>query len=145
MFFNFSVPLKKGHIHIKVGDKTMKQKQRGRPPMCRGTKQRKKDFDYKLKCYSTQALDNVIHLAESAFSAETKLKANIFLIEKAVGKNYSALEQYKGDAQENELNINLQIIEPEHNINTGQVETEIKEAENNLEDDEGWGDNLYTP
>ena len=63
----------------------------------------------------------MIHLAESAFSAETKLKANIFLIEKAVGKNYSALEQYKGDAQENELNINLQIIDPKHNIDTGPV------------------------
>lgn len=123
----------------------MRTKQRGRPPMCRGTKQRKKDFDYKLKCYSTQALDNVIHLAESAFSAETKLKANIFLIEKAVGKNYSALEQNKGDAQENNLNINLQIIKPKHNINTEQIETEIKEAETNLEDDESWGNDLYTP
>ena len=123
----------------------MRTKQRGRPPMRRGTKQRNQDFDYKLKCYSTQALDNVIHLAESAFSAETKLKANIFLIEKAVGKNYSALEQYKGDAQENELNINLQIIEPKHSINTEQIEKEIKEIETNLEDDESWGDNLYTP
>ena len=123
----------------------MKQKQRGRPPMCRGTKQRKKDFDHKLKCYSTQALDNVIHLAESAFSAEIKLKANIFLIEKAVGKNYSALEQNKGDSQENNLNINLQIIEPKHNIDTEQIETEIKEAETNLADDEEWGDNLYIP
>ena len=123
----------------------MKQKQRGRPSMCRGTKQRKKDFDYKLKCYSTQALDNVIHLAESAFSAETKLKANIFLIEKAVGKNYSVLEHDREDKQENNLNINLQIVEPKHNINTEQIEKEIKEAETYLEDDESWGDNLYTP
>ena len=123
----------------------MKQKQRGRPSMCRGTKQRKKDFDYKLKCYSTQALDNVIHLAESAFSAETKLKANIFLIEKAVGKNYSVLEHDREDKQENNLNINLQIVEPKHNINTEQIEKEIKEAETDLEDDESWGDNLYTP
>lgn len=122
----------------------MKQKQRGRPSMCRGTKQRKKDFDYKLKCYSTQALDNVIHLAESAFSAETKLKANIFLIEKAVGKNYSVLEHDREDKQENNLNINLQIVEPKH-INTEQIEKEIKEAETDLEDDESWGDNLYTP
>lgn len=123
----------------------MRTKQRGRPPMCRGTKQRKKDFDYKLKCYSTQALDNVIHLAESAFSAETKLKANIFLIEKAVGKNYSALEQNKGDAQENELSINLNIVEQKHSINTEQIEKEIKETEADLEDDDSWGDNLYTP
>ena len=69
------------------------------------------------------------------------------LILNAIGVNwlYSALEQYKGDAQENELNINLQIIEPKHNINTGQIETEIKEAETDLEDDDSWGDNLYTP
>lgn len=123
----------------------MKQKQRGRPPMCRGTKQRKKDFDYKLKCYSTQALDNVIHLAESAFSAETKLKANIFLIEKAVGKNYSALEQDKEDKQENNLNINLQIIEPKQSVDTEQIEKEIKEAVTDLEDDESWGTDFYTP
>lgn len=137
-------PTKEKTYAYKVGDKTMKQKQRGRPSMCRGTKQRKKDFDYKLKCYSTQALDNVIHLAESAFSAETKLKANIFLIEKAVGKNYSVLEHDREDKQENNLNINLQIVEP-NNINTEQIEKEIKEAETYLEDDESWGDNLYTP
>ena len=52
----------------------MRTKQRGRPPMSRGTKQRKKDFDYKLKCYSTQALDNVIHLAESACRNKAKSK-----------------------------------------------------------------------
>lgn len=113
--------------------------------MCRGTKQRKKDFDYKLKCYSTQALDNVIHLAESAFSAETKLKANIFLIEKAVGKNYSALEQDKEDKQENNLNINLQIIKPKQSVDTEQIEKEIKEAVTDLEDDESWGTDFYTP
>ena len=123
----------------------MRTKQRGRPPMCRGTKQRKKDFDYKLKCYSTQALDNVIHLAESAFSAETKLKANIFLIEKAVGKNYSALEQDKEDKQENNLNINLQIIKPKQSVDTEQIEKEIKEAVTDLEDDESWGTDFYTP
>lgn len=123
----------------------MRTKQRGRPPMCRGTKQRKKDFDYKLKCYSTQALDNVIHLAESAFNAETKLKANIFLIEKAVGKNYSALEQDKEDKQENNLNINLQIIEPKQSVDTEQIEKEIKEAVTDLEDDESWGTDFYTP
>ena len=123
----------------------MRTKQRGRPPMCRGTKQRKKDFDYKLKCYSTQALDNVIHLAESAFSAETKLKANIFLIEKAVGKNYSALEQDKEDKQENNLNINLQIIKPKQSVDTEQIEKEIKEAVTDLEDDESWGTDFYAP
>lgn len=52
----------------------METKQRGRPNICRGTKQRKQDFNSKLKAYSPTALDNVIKIAESSFSAETKLK-----------------------------------------------------------------------
>ena len=51
----------------------METKQRGRPKMCRGTKQRKQDFNSKLKAYSPTALDNVIKIAETSFSAETKL------------------------------------------------------------------------
>lgn len=66
MFFNFSVLLKKGHIHIKVGDKIMKQKQRGRPNLCRGTKERKKVFDNRLQglkeALSTLPEDAVIYM-----------------------------------------------------------------------------------
>ena len=99
----------------------METKQRGRPNICRGTKQRKQDFNSKLKAYSPTALDNVIKIAESSFSAETKLKANIFLIEKAVGKNYSVLEHDNKTEQNKQTHVTLQIIEPKRNIDISRI------------------------
>lgn len=119
--------------------------------MCRGTKQRKQDFNSKLKAYSPVALDNVIKIAESSFSAETKLKANMFLIEKAVGKNYSVLE-HDNDAEHNKkTQITLQIVEPRQNINVNAIENEITEELTNIDNDdsEPWeepcGDDIYNP
>ena len=125
----------------------METKQRGRPNTCRGTKQRKQDFNNKLKAYSTTALDNVIKIAESSFSAETKLKANMFLREKAVGKNFSLLEQDNETKQNNNLNINLNIIKPKHDIDVKQIETLIEQAEqkHTIDDDEEWGADTYNP
>ena len=65
-------------------------------------------------------------------------------MDKTVGKEYKSIEQNRENEQK-ELSINLQIVEPKHNINTEQIEHELKEIEANLEDDESWGDNLYTP
>ena len=120
---------------------------RGRPPLSRGTKNRKKEFDERLSAYSLSALDNVIKIAESSFSAETKLKANMFLIEKAVGKNFSLLEQDNETRQNNNLNINLNIIKPKHNIDVKQIETQIEqvEQEHTIDDDEEWGADTYNP
>lgn len=125
----------------------METKQRGRPNTCRGTKQRKQDFNNKLKAYSTTALDNVIKIAESSFSAETKLKANMFLIEKAVGKNYSVLE-HNNDAEHNkQTKITLQIVEPKQNINVDKINNEITEELTNIDNDdsEPWGEDIYRP
>ena len=140
----FFSPTKEKTYAYKVGDKTMKQKQRGRPNLCRGTKERKKIFDNRLQGYSLQALENVIHIAESAYDVNTKLKANCYLLDKTVGKEYKSIEQNRENEQK-ELSINLNIVEQKHSINTEQIEKEIKEIETNLEDDESWGDNLYTP
>lgn len=137
-------PTKEKTYAYKVGDKTMKQKQRGRPNLCRGTKERKKIFDNRLQGYSLQALENVIHIAESAYDVNTKLKANCYLLDKTVGKEYKSIEQNRENEQK-ELSINLNIVEQKHSINTEQIETELKEIEANLEDDDSWGDNLYTP
>ena len=119
----------------------METKQRGRPNICRGTKQRKQDFNSKLKAYSPTALDNVIKIAESSFSAETKLKANIFLIEKAVGKNYSVLEHDNKTEQNKQTHVTLQIIEPNKNINVDDINDEITETltDNENDDSEPWG------
>ena len=132
---------------MKEGD-TVETKQRGRPKMCRGTKQRKQDFNSKLKAYSPTALDNVIKIAETSFSAETKLKANMFLIEKAVGKNFSLLEQ-NNDAEHNKkTQITLQIVEPKRDISINEIENEITETLTDSidnDDNEPWGLDIYTP
>lgn len=119
--------------------------------MCRGTKQRKQDFNSKLKAYSPVALDNVIKIAESSFSAETKLKANMFLIEKAVGKNYSVLEHDNETKHSNQTQITLQIIEPNKNMNVNDINNEIIETLTDNENDdsepweEPWGEDIYRP
>lgn len=116
--------------------------------MCRGTKQRKQDFNSKLKAYSPVALDNVIKIAESSFSAETKLKANMFLIEKAVGKNFSLLEQNNETKQNKQTHVTLQIIEPNKNINVNDINNEITETlTDNIDNDDNdpWGAEIYKP
>ena len=115
--------------------------------MCRGTKQRKQDFNSKLKAYSPVALDNVIKIAESSFSAETKLKANMFLIEKAVGKNFSLLEQNNETEHNKQTHVTLQIIEPKQNINVDDINNEVTETltDNENDDSEPWGNDIYRP
>lgn len=118
--------------------------------MCRGTKQRKQDFNSKLKAYSPVALDNVITIAENSFDANTRLKANMFLIEKAVGKNFSLLEQDNKTEHNKQTHVTLQIIEPKQNINIDDIENEItEELTNNDNDDnepwEAWGNDIYNP
>ena len=127
----------------------METKQRGRPNICRGTKQRKQDFNSKLKAYSTTALDNVIKIAETSFSAETKLKANMFLIEKAVGKNFSLLEHDNKTKHSKQTHVTLQIIEPNKNINVNDIENEITEELTNIDNDDSepwektWEEDIY--
>lgn len=115
--------------------------------MCRGTKQRKQDFNSKLKAYSPTALDNVIKIAETSFSAETKLKANMFLIEKAVGKNFSLLEHDNKTEQNKKTQITLQVIEPKQNINVNAIENEITALTDSTDNDdnEPWWSDIYTP
>lgn len=126
----------------------METKQRGRPNICRGTKQRKQDFNSKLKAYSPTALDNVITIAENSFDANTRLKANMFLIEKAVGKNFSLLEQ-NNDAEHNkQTHVTLQIIEPKQDIDIDKINNEITETLTDNDDNEPWepwGAEIYKP
>lgn len=113
--------------------------------MCRGTKQRKQDFNSKLKAYSPTALDNVITIAENSFDANTRLKANMFLIEKAVGKNFSLLEQNNDVEQNKQTHVTLQIIEPKQDIDIDKINTEITETLTDNDDNEPWGLDIYTP
>lgn len=121
---------------------------KGRKPLSVGMKQNKEDFNRELKTYSTTALKNIITIAENSFDANTRLKANMFLIEKAVGKNFSLLEQ-NNDAEHNKkTKITLQIVEPRQNINVNDINNEITETlTDNIENDdyEPWGAETYKP
>ena len=125
----------------------METKQRGRPKMCRGTKQRQQDFNSKLRAYSPVALDNVIKIAESSFSAETKLKANMFLIEKAVGKNFSLLEQDNETEHNKQTHVTLQIIQPKQEIDINDIDNEItSELTDSIDNDnDPWEEDIYRP
>ena len=112
--------------------------------MCRGTKQRKQDFNSKLKAYSPTALDNVITIAENSFDANTRLKANMFLIEKAVGKNFSLLEQDNKTEHNKKTQITLQIVEPRQNIDIDNINNEIEQLTDIENDDsEPWENDIY--
>lgn len=117
---------------------------KGRKPLSVGMKQNKEDFDKELKSYSTKALKNIITIAENSFDANTRLKANMFLIEKAVGKNFSLLEQ-NNDAEHNKkTKITLQIVEPRQNIDIDNINNEIEQLTDIENDDnEPWENDIY--
>lgn len=124
---------------------------KGRKPLSVGMKQNKEDFDRELKTYSKKALKNIITIAENSFDANTRLKANMFLIEKAVGKNFSLLEQNNETKQNKQTHVTLQIIEPNKNINVNDINNEITETLTDNENDdsepweEPWGEDIYRP
>lgn len=109
--------------------------------MCRGTKQRKQDFNRELKSYSTKALKNIITIAENSFDANTRLKANQYLLDKCYGKDYKAIVDET--EQNTETKIMLQIVNPKQNINVDDINNEIAELTDSEE--ESWGNEIYTP
>lgn len=119
---------------------------KGRKPLSVGMKQNKEDFDRELKTYSKKALKNIITIAENSFDANTRLKANMFLIEKAVGKDYKAIVE---DTEHNkQTQITLQIIQPKQNINVDDIDNEITaELTDSIDNDDNdpWGTDIYRP
>lgn len=117
---------------------------KGRTPLSVGMKQNKEDFDRELKTYSTKALKNIITIAENSFDANTRLKANQYLLDKCYGKDYKAI------VEETEHNtgtqITLQIIKPKQEIDIDDIENEITALTDNENDDnESCGNEIYTP
>lgn len=125
---------------------------KGRKPLSVGMKQNKEDFDRELKTYSKKALKNIITIAENSFDANTRLKANQYLLDKCYGKDYKAVVDET--EQNTETKIMLQIIQPKQNINVDKINNEINEITEeltNIENDdsepweEPWGEDIYRP
>lgn len=119
-----------------------------RKPLSVGMKQNKEDFDRELKTYSKKALKNIITIAENSFDANTRLKANQYLLDKCYGKDYKAVVDET--EQKTETKIMLQIVEPKQNINVDKINNEITEELTNIDNDdsepwEAWGEDIYRP
>lgn len=124
-----------------------------RKPLSVGMKQNKEDFDRELKTYSKKALKNIITIAENSFDANTRLKANQYLLDKCYGKDYKAVVDET--EQNTETKIMLQIIQPKQNINVDKINNEINEITEELtnienDDSEPWeepscGEDIYRP
>ena len=71
----------------------------------------------------------------------------MFLIEKAVGKNFSLLEQNNETKHNKHTQITLQIVEPKQDIDIDDIENEITEelTNNDNDDSEPWGAEIYKP
>ena len=118
---------------------------KGRKPLSVGMKQNKEDFDRELKTYSTKALKNIITIAENSFDANTRLKANQYLLDKCYGKDYKAIVDET--EQNTETKIMLQIVNPKQNMNIDKINNEIAELTDSTDNDDNdpWGLDIYTP
>ncbi len=119
---------------------------KGRKPLSVGMKQNKEDFDRELKTYSKKALKNIITIAENSFDANTRLKANQYLLDRCYGKDYKAVvEETEHNKQ---TQITLQIVNQKQNINVNDINDEITETlTDNIDNDDNapWGSDIYTP
>lgn len=126
---------------------------RGRKPLSIWEKTRKPEFEKRLAGYSLTALDNIIEIADGAFDQRLRLQANMFLVDKVVGKEYTLINSEKVQEAGNVV-INVVPVQTEaDNISPQDIDTEItkamEESEDNssewdlLEEEENWDD--YDP
>lgn len=95
----------------------------------------KQIFDQNIKEYSVKALENIYKIANNAMDARTRLNANIWICEKAVGKDYTLFTE-----QNNNRDINVSLtIRQGKDVNNEEIVRLIKEVEQ--EDDDEWDDN----
>ena len=91
--------------------------------------ERKRELEKQLREFSIEALQNIVKIATRSLDERTRLEANKFLFEKAVGKNYVLYDELQ-QASKNDLNIRL---------------IPQQSAWNTQEDSEDWGRDIYYP
>lgn len=98
---------------------------------------REKELEKQLREFSIEALQNIVKIATRSLDERTRLEANKFLFEKAVGKNYVLYDELQ-QASKNDLNIRL------IPVGVGEEQQSV-EAWNTQEDSEEWGKDIYIP
>lgn len=99
--------------------------------------ERKRELEKQLREFSIEALQNIVKIATRSLDERTRLEANKFLFEKAVGKNYVLYDELQ-QASKNDLNIRL------IPVGVGEEQQSV-EAWNAQEQDEDWGMDIYLP
>lgn len=95
-----------------------------------------KEFNNLVKKHSLDAVKNIVKISNRAMDENVRLKANVWIAEKLVGKNYS-IADVEGNVQDNDINIVLNV----RNATTN--DSEVWEEDNSDLDD--WGKDLYPP
>ncbi len=95
-----------------------------------------KEFNNLIKKHSLDAVENIVKISNRAMDENVRLKANVWIAEKLVGKSYS-IADVEGNIQDNNINIVLNVKNATIN------DSEAWEEDNSDLDD--WGKDLYTP
>lgn len=67
-----------------------------------------KQFNALIKKHSLDAVENIVKISNRAMDENVRLKANVWIAEKLVGKNYS-IADVEGNVQDKDINIVLNV------------------------------------
>lgn len=67
-----------------------------------------KEFNNLIKKHSLDAVENIVKISNRAMDENVRLKANVWIAEKLVGKSYS-IADVEGNVQDNDINIVLNV------------------------------------
>lgn len=67
-----------------------------------------KEFNNLIKKHSLDAVENIVKISNRAMDENVRLKANVWIAEKLVGKSYS-IADVEGNIQDSDINIFLNV------------------------------------
>lgn len=122
---------------------------KGRKHLSEPEREQKRKFEAELKKYSVDCLKQIYYISQKALDMSVRLKANQYILDKCIGKNYQLYKDEEQTDKETVVNINL-IPQGEVYELTEQDEQDIWNAENmqdiiDEQDDieEKWGADDY--
>lgn len=122
-----------------------------RKPLSVWEQEQRREYCKLLKSYAPEAVKNIYKIATTSIDARIRLNANIWLADKAFGKDYKVFEN---EAEENNKTINVRLIPVgEPYIPSEKDAQEIWKAENGIIEEEtgeewdadDWGEEKYSP
>lgn len=98
-----------------------------------------KQFNALIKEHSLDAVKNIVKISNRAMDENVRLKANVWIAEKLVGKSYS-IADVEGNIQDNDINIFLSV----RNATTNDSESDSESWNDDTSELDNWGeDDIY--